>query len=349
MLLLLLVGISALTSFLFALGIKAIAETWGIVDHPGSDRKIHRQPIPLLGGIAPFLAIVVVLTGYWLLGERFYLPPLTDTHVLGSHLFGIALGGCALLIGGFFDDRFSLKPVFQIIAPALAVGLVITSGIGVSEMSNPFGSGTIILGKWSDAVTAIWLFGMMYTTKFLDGLDGLVSGMTVIGAAVIGSLSIFFFVNIPTASIAFTIAGAFLGFLVLNFHPAKLFLGEGGSVLAGFLLGILSLLSGAKFATALLVLGIPILDAVWVVIRRTIIEKRSPFVGDRRHLHFRLLDAGLSHTSAVLLLYAVSAVFGLAALFLQTSAKIVALLCLAALMGALALVLARTERKNELK
>ena len=355
--------VTAVFSWVIGFFVRRLAPALDAVDHPTVGRKIHTRPIPLLGGVAPFLATALVLIAYALFSGHIGLPTLTDTHIATKHIIGVAIAALVLIVGGFFDDRYSLKPWQQLIAPFVAIGIVIASGIGVSELSHPFGGPPIKLETsnillfwwnglpryftlWSDVITILWLLGMMYTTKLLDGLDGLVSGMTVIGSLTIGLLSILFFVNIPTALLAFVVAGAFFGFLPHNMHPAKIFLGEGGSLLAGFLLGVLSIMSGAKFATALLVLGIPILDAVWVILRRVCIEKRSPFVGDRGHLHYRLLDAGLSHRAAVFLLLAIASTFGSAALFLQTQQKLLALGVLAILMIILVSVLIKNEQRS---
>jgi UDP-GlcNAc:undecaprenyl-phosphate GlcNAc-1-phosphate transferase len=172
----------------------------------------------------------------------------------------------------------------------------------------------------------------MFTTKILDGLDGLVTG--VIG---IGAILIFFVANqgqLPqpeVAILAIILFGTCLGFLIWNWHPAKIFLGEGGSLLTGFLLGALAIISGSKIATTLLVMGVPMLDVIRVVIIR-IRKGNSIFVGDNEHLHFRLLVSGFNQRQAVLLLYAISFTFGMTTLFLQDSQKIIALLFLFVLM-----------------
>jgi UDP-GlcNAc:undecaprenyl-phosphate GlcNAc-1-phosphate transferase len=153
----------------------------------------------------------------------------------------------------------------------------------------------------------------------------LVTGIAGIGAVVIFLLSLTPQVmQTPTAFLAITLAGALLGFLILNFYPAKIFLGESGSTFAGFMLAVLAIVSGGKIATAVLVMGIPLLDALWVILQR-ISNKQSIFAGDRRHLHFRLLDIGFSEPQAVLFLYALSGFFGATALFLQSMGKLVAL------------------------
>ena len=185
----------------------------------------------------------------------------------------------------------------------------------------------------------LWMMGMIYTTKFLDGLDGLTSGIAVIGGLTMFALSLTEKVNQPiTAGLAVIFAGAFLGFLIYNFYPASIFLGESGSTLAGFGLGILAIILGAKIATALLVMGIPILDVAWVIVRR-VFYRSSPFVGDRKHLHYRLLDIGLTHRKAVLALYAISALFGFTAVFLQSLGKLIALVILLLLMVGIAIAI----------
>lgn len=350
---------AALVSVGFAFYVRRFALRYGIVDVPSGGRKLHAKPTPLLGGVAIYAALVVCIVAYYVLRPESWIA-LTDSHVHGKHIIGILLGGGILVIGGILDDIFSLQPRYQIFAPILAVIVVISFGIGVDILTNPFG-GVIRLDQWNillvwwndlpryftvwaDLITFIWLMGMIYTTKLLDGLDGLVSGITAIGAAIIALISILFFVSMPTAMLSSIIAGVFAGFLILNFYPAKLFLGEAGSTLAGYLLGVMAIISGAKFATLLLILGIPILDVAWVLIRRVIIEKSSPFVGDRKHLHFRMLDAGFSHRTAVLILYFFSASFGVAGLFLQSAEKMMALGVVLGVMVMGGLLLYRRQR-----
>ncbi len=339
-----------------------IARRFRILDMPGEPRKIHTKPVPLLGGIAPFLSFAVVLV--LLVLAR---PELIVSEVPSKKLVGFLIGALVIMIGGFLDDRYKLAPSRQIIFPILAALIVIASGIGIREITNPFG-GVISLVSWekvlfwwgdvpyrftlpADLFTFLWLIGMMYTTKFLDGLDGLVSGLTVIGGAMV------FFLATTTqwyqpevGLLAVLAAGAFLGFLPWNFHPARIFLGEGGSLFAGFLLGTLAVISGGKIATTLLVVGIPLLDAAWVIARRLLWEGRSPARADQKHLHFRLLDVGFSHRAAVVLLWTIATLFGTLTLVLQSKEKLVALGMLFVLMvvGAAVLVLvSKRQRKKD--
>ena len=322
--------------------VKKLAVRRRILDLPDQKRKLHNQPTPLLGGLAIYSSLLISLLTYFQFGHP-------DFNIVPMRFFcGIIFGGLILIIGGGLDDKFNLPPKILWLFPALASLIVVWSGIGVgiTQISNPFGS-PIFIGYHFQLLTFyfslpallvwLWMLGMIFTTKLLDGLDGLCSGVGLIGALTMFALSLTSKVNQPiTASIAIIFAGSLLGFLFYNFNPASIFLGEGGSTFVGFMLGVLSIILGAKIATALLVMGIPILDVAWAIVRR-LVYHRSPFKGDRQHLHFRLLDIGLSQRQAVLVLYAISAVFGGVAIFLQSYGKLISLLILFALMVIIAL------------
>jgi len=325
---------------LFVFLVRKLAIKYNIVDNPedSPDRKIQKSTVPLMGGLAIFISMVLVVAYYTFFSDRIlggYMQP--------KFLVGILLAGGLIMLGGWLDDKYHLKPSKQIIWPILACLVIISVGIGVEYITNPLGGIIELDGVkieifsinsipyyfvlFADLFAFIWLMGMMYTTKFLDGLDGLVSGVTTIGALILFFLSLNQEVAQPeTALIAVILAGASLGFLFFNWHPAKIFLGEGGSLFTGFMLGVLSIISGAKIATALLIMGIPILDVVWVIVRRLFFEKKSSFKNaDKKHFHFRLLDAGFSQRKAVLLLYIISMLFGGVALFIGGKQKLIAL------------------------
>lgn len=344
-------------SIAVAFFIKRTALRLGVVDKPNLPRKIHKKPIPLLGGLAIFLSFFIVLGVAYLINPELVL----GKNLLFKNLVGLFVGGLLLMIGGFLDDKYKLKPKYQIIFPMLAVIVVIASGIGIEKINNPFG-GLIEFTRYewilfwhqgvaykftllSDVFTFLWLMGMMYTTKFLDGLDGLVSGITIIGALIIAGLSLTIMWYQPeTALLALILAGVCGGFLIFNWHPAKIFLGEGGSLFCGFILGSLAIISGSKIATTLLVVGIPVFDVLWVILRRVFWERRSPFQGDAQHLHFRLLNLGFSHRGAVLFLYFLAITFGAGALFMQTTSKFIALIVLVVVMAILAMVAIRQSK-----
>jgi len=276
-----------------------------------------------------------------------------DTMLSGNlepyHFFGFFVGGLFLMIGGFLDDKYNLKPAQQLMFPVLAIAAVIAGGVHIEKITNPAG-GYIYLGAWSGILIAFWLMGMMYTTKLLDGLDGLVTGMVGIGGLIIflfTSTTRYFQPDIALASLI--LSGACAGFLIFNWHPAKIFLGEGGSLLLGYILGVLAIISGGKIAIALLIMGVPILDVVWTIVRRLAAGKNPFRFADRKHLHHRLFDLGLGHRKTVAIFYAFALFFGLSGLFLQSLGKIYALAGLFAVMLVVILGFSYFDRRRAVK
>ncbi len=330
--------------------VKRLAVYLGCVDKPILSRKIHTSQMPMLGGLGVFICSVVViglivLAGHW----NFDVVPL-------RFLLAIMLGGIVLMFGGYLDDKFTLPAKISWLFPALA-GLIIVSsgiGIGITVLTNPLGGNIPLSGKilglpLSGLFVWIWIMGMTYTTKLLDGLDGLAAGVALIGGLVMFTLSLTDKIDQPTtATLAIIFVGALAGYLFYAFNPASIFLGEGGSTYLGFFLAVLSVLTGAKIATAVLVMGIPIFDVIWAIIRR-IYRKTSPFKADREHLHHLLLDSGLSQRQAVLIFYALSAIFGFMAVFLQSMGKLLALGILLALMVGILGFLASFYKKKQLQ
>jgi UDP-GlcNAc:undecaprenyl-phosphate GlcNAc-1-phosphate transferase len=261
---------------------------------------------------------------------------LADFAVIPPKLFiGIILASIVIIIGGTLDDRYNLPPHEQIIFPLAATIIVLASGLHIGYVTNPFGSAGAII-YFSQLVGVIiafiWLMGMMYTTKFLDGLDGLVAGISAIASLFIFLISLRWDTPLSATGIwALALLGASLGFLLFNWQPAKIFLGEGGSIFIGFMLGVLSIITGSKITTTLLVMGIPILDVLWVIIQR-LVSHRSPFAGDRGHLHYRLLSLGLSNKQAVLLLCFIALGFGSLGVISSSYGKMMLVICLIAVM-----------------
>jgi UDP-GlcNAc:undecaprenyl-phosphate GlcNAc-1-phosphate transferase len=328
-------------SFLFVPLAKRIAIRFGFVDVPISQRKVHEQSTALLGGVAIFIAITAVVIGILAMSDS-----LTSGEVGARQYIGVLLGGLALMIGGAFDDKYNLRACQAIIAPFVAAALAVVFGVQIEKLTNPFG-GVVYLDWWqSDLLVVMWLMVVMYTTKFLDGLDGLATSVTSVGATMILLLSLTAAYFQPDVALLSSLTlGAFLGFLFWNFHPASIFLGEGGSLFVGYMLGILAVISGGKVATALLVLGIPLLDVVWVVFRRFREGgvKRIA-VGDKAHLHHRLLALGWGQTRIVAMYVVVASVFGASALFLQSKEKLVALLVLCVVMMLVIYLFSRKDK-----
>jgi UDP-GlcNAc:undecaprenyl-phosphate GlcNAc-1-phosphate transferase len=319
--------------------IMKLAGRLGIMDRPDRERKFHQGQVPLLGGLAIFLAFFLVLF--------IFRGGLLTGNLEPRHWLGFFVGAGWLMVGGWLDDKYNLKPIQQFIFPLLAVASVIMGGVQIEKITNPWG-GYFYLGWASAVLITFWLLGMMYTTKLLDGLDGLVAGLTAIGSLVIFLFTLTTKYYQPDIGLAALIlAAACLGFLFFNWQPAKIFLGEGGSLFLGYALGVLAIISGGKIAIALLVMGIPALDVAWTILRR-LFGGRNPFKSaDRNHLHFRLLSAGLTVRGAVLSFYSVAIIFGSCALFLQSLGKFYALAALACIMLLVVVFFAYLDRKSK--
>lgn len=348
---------AACLSVVLTLVTKRFAMSRKIIDDPAShpERKKHRSAVPLLGGWPIGVSVIVTL-----LGSLFVTQLLVDSFLSSRQIVGLCLAIFILIIGGTLDDKKNLSPLKQIFWPLIASGVIVVFGVGVDFITNPFG-GVIELNTFSfdvftfhnvtysfivlsDLFTILWLMVVIYSTKLLDGLDGLATGVGTISAVVLFFLSLRPGIDQPgTALFAIIIAGAFFGFWVFNKHPAKIFLGEGGSILVGFLLGLLAIISGAKIATALLILALPLLDVAWVIIAR-IVRGKKIFSSDRLHLHFRLLDSGMKYNRVVWLYYVITGLFGIVALVSDTKLKFVFLIL--AFLSSLGLLTLAVYRKK---
>lgn len=318
--------------------LSRLAERWGFMDLPRQPHRLHPGPTPRLGGVALFLPFVLtVLLSLFLPVER------KDPQEL-ARLWGVLSGGVIVFAIGLWDDRRELPPGPQFLAQFLAASVALLTGIIIAQISWPTGV-TVYFPLWFALLfTYFWLLGMMNTVNWLDGVDGLAAGVTVI-ASLVFFLHSWRLGQTSVSLLPLALAGAALGFLPHNFPPARVFMGTSGSLFLGFALGTLSIIGGAKAATALLVLGIPILDVAWQILFR-LRHGCSPFVGDRGHLHHRLLDLGLPPRLVLLFFYLFSALFGVLALTLPSGLyKLYALVVLGVLtIAALFFAVRRTER-----
>ena len=348
---------AVLTGILRKIGLK-----YGLVSRPRK-RDIHKKPIPRIGGVAIFISFVLVVLGFVLLsGESLLFAP-GEFLGIDRHFFGILAGGTLIVCTMFFDDIFGLKAWQKLSLQALATLIVIGSGIGINSLPNPFG-GTIDLNSvyipivtlngvvyhfslWSDLLTLVWLVGMMNVINFIDGVDGLAGGVSSIAAFTIFLLSISVAVSQPSvATISIILAGSCIGFLLWNFPPAKIFMGDTGSVFLGFMLGVLPLISGGKLATAFLVLGFPITDGL-IVAGGRLLRKQNPFTTpDKTHLHHRFLRAGFTPRQAILSIYVISAAFGWVALRSTTLNKMIAAVILVAVLSVITVFLSLISKKR---
>lgn len=316
-------------SFGLALGVAMLmtplsiwlGQRWGLVDQPGGRRR-HAGAISRLGGLGIFSGFIVAGgLMFWLLS-----PAMTPDDRF--RLAGVLLGAGLIFGFAWLDDRFDLPAGVQFGAQVAAAALAIYFTIFIERVTLPFFGQVIFPWFITYPLTLFWVVGMINTVNFLDGLDGLAAGVAAIAALLfawhafsLGQTIVYLF---PLA-----LAGACLGFLPFNFSPARVFMGSSGSYLLGWALATLSILAPAKVATALLVLGIPIIDVAWLMLKRWR-EHGSPFVPGRDHLHFRLRDMGFGTRSIVLGYYGFCLTFGLLALTLPSRTyKFVAIVALA--------------------
>jgi UDP-GlcNAc:undecaprenyl-phosphate GlcNAc-1-phosphate transferase len=247
---------------------------------------------------------------------------------------------------GLIDDRQELGPLTQFGTLLVASAIVVVADVRIDQVTNPLGTPIDFPVWFALLFTVFWLTGMSVTVNWLDGLDGLAAGVTLI-ASVILFVHTAFRQQPPQPTIALlpaTLAGCALGFLPFNRYPARIFLGSSGAYFFGFTLACLSIIGGAKVATALLVLGIPVLDVAWQIVAR-LRRGTSPFLADRGHLHHRLYDLGLSQQRVVWLYWGLCAMFGLLALVLSSRVyKLGALVVMGLIVGA---VLVWVARKRE--
>ena len=310
----------------------------GLMDRPEAYGH-KRKPIPYPGGVALFVTFV--------LGVLLFLP-------VDRTLVSILTGATLLAVTSFIDDRRGLSPYLRLAVQFVAAALLVLGGIGIVSISNPFGD-PIMLNGWqlpielggmtytltllADLLTVFWVMTMVNAFNWIDGVPGMTSSVSAVAALVLLMLSIrpdFHFMDQSLAiALSAIVLGMSIGFLVFDFPAPRMLMGDTGSMLLGFLLATIAIVSGGKIATTLLVLGFPIIDFVWVILRR-LISGQSPFKGDLWHFHHRLLKAGLSERVTVIFFAATAALFGVLALSLHTEGKVLAFAGILAVMVLLA-------------
>ncbi|MBI2776367.1 MAG: undecaprenyl/decaprenyl-phosphate alpha-N-acetylglucosaminyl 1-phosphate transferase [Chloroflexi bacterium] len=318
-------GVAGAISLILTPVVRSLMRRRGIVDAP-NHRRVNTTPIPRGGGIAVVVAFLVVGGGLVVFRRQIEaMPP--PTSISNGELLALFGGGALAAIIGAADDLFDLRARWQLLGQVLLAGFAVALGVAVEAISNPFGRGTIPFETpFALAFTVVWVVGMMNSINFIDGLDGLSTGIAFIAAVTLGILSLTTAVAQPfVAVLCFVLAGALLGFLRFNFQPASIFQGTSGVMFMGYTLAILSIMGAAKVVVAVLVLGVPIIDTFWVIVRR-LLGGRSPFTPDRGHIHHRLLDLGLGHRGTVLLIYAICASLGVMALLVSTTTQVYAFL-----------------------
>lgn len=313
---------------------------WGLKDRPHL-YGIDRPPIAYYGGLAIFLAFIFSVL---------FFVPLTD------QLISLLLAATLIMLLGFFDDLLNLPPILRIVGQFIAALILVSAGIGIFSINIPF-FGLLDLDNWlwnsipvlSAAFTIVWVMVILNTMNFVDGVSGLTSGVSFVAGFTIFLLSVNPLLHenpasqagVATLSLIISMLG--LAFLIFDFPKPRILMGDSGSTFFGFMLAGLAIFSGGKVATAFLVLGIPILDMIWVVLRR-FFSGQKIWKGDLKHLHHRLLDLGLSHRKVVLLYLGATAVLGLTSVqSVSSQQKLYIMVGLLALMLILALFLIRSS------
>ena len=333
------VVVAAILTSLGTQFMRKVALRFNIADHP-NERRINMQPVPRAGGLSVAVVFTLVGGALILLAPQLQISPGSGAERLTDQGAAALLGG-TLIAGviGFIDDRFDLRARWQILGQLLISLIPITFGLRILFVSNPIGAGVLLFpDALALGVTIFWTLGMQNSMNFIDGLDGLSGGISLLAAVTLGLIAL------PTspllAALCFTLAGALVGFLRHNFHPASIYMGTSGILAVAYALAVLAILGTAKVAAALLILGVPIIDAFFVILGR-LLAGRSPYTPDKSHIHRRLLDNGFSHRSAVLVLYGITALLSIGALLLTESATLYAFAGLLVVLGGVVVYLSR--------
>lgn len=306
--------------------VKKFAIAIGATDKPNA-RKVHQKIMPRLGGLAIYISFII--------GFLILRPTDPDVSVLS-----IIIGSFIIIITGVLDDRFELSAKIKLIGQLLAASAVVLGGIQIDFITLPFSEQEIDFGYFSIPITILWIVGITNAINLIDGLDGLAAGVSSIALITISGMAILMG-NVFVTSMGLILLGSTLGFLVYNFHPAKIFMGDTGALFLGFMISVLSLL-GFKNITIfslivpIIILGVPISDTFFAIIRR-FVNKQPLSAPDKSHLHHRLLALGYTHRQTVLIIYGIAAMFGLAALIFSQSTMWGALIVIGVLLIAIEL------------
>jgi len=294
-------------SFILTPLARKLAFKVGALDIPKDPRKIHKKPMPYFGGLAIYVAMMSCM---------FVYMPHSETNI------SIMIGATIIVLTGIVDDMYGMPAKIKLIMQIIAASIAIMGGVKIHFITNPLSAtGMYLLRDLTIPITLFWIVGITNTINLIDGLDGLASGVASIAAATLlltAALKGYDFIVMQCA----IIVGASLGFLPFNFNPAKIFMGDTGSLLLGYMLAVTSILGMVKSvaAVALVVpvfaLGVPIFDTTFAIIRRYI-NKKPIMEADKDHLHHKLMRKGLNQRQTVLIMYFISMMLGLAAIIVS--------------------------------
>ncbi|MCT4585579.1 MAG: undecaprenyl/decaprenyl-phosphate alpha-N-acetylglucosaminyl 1-phosphate transferase [Peptostreptococcaceae bacterium] len=305
--------IAFLVSYFSMPFVKKLAYKINAIDVPKDNRRVHKKPIPRLGGVAIFLGFSVALI---------------ISLDISTKLIGLLIGISIIILLGIIDDVKEISAKIKLLGQIIAAFVVILFGIKINFVTNPFvfsGGDYLYLGYLSIPITIIWIVGITNTVNLIDGLDGLAGGVSAISAITLTFIA-FYNKQYDAAILLIALAGGALGFLPYNFNPAKIFMGDTGALFLGYVLAVVSIEGVIKSYAALaifvpvLALGLPIFDTTFAIVRRAM-NKKPIMQADKGHLHHRLLDKGLSQKQTVLIMYAISCFLGISAVVLTQASK----------------------------
>ncbi len=299
--------ISAITvAFAITPAIKMLAIKIKAVDVPKDNRRMHKTPIPRMGGLAIFVGFLVA--------SLLFIP-------LGGEFRAILIGALILIVVGIIDDVVALDAKLKFVAQTVAALIPVLAGVRIHGFANPFAMDHYTtLGVLSIPISVIWIVGITNSVNFIDGLDGLACGVSTIATVTMFAIAVLFGETYMAIILA-ALAGACLGFLPYNMNPAKIFMGDTGSMFLGYILATISIQGLFKFyamisfAVPFIILSLPIFDTGFAIVRR-LLKGQSPLQADRGHVHHRLIDLGFDQKQSVAILYAFSALMGLTAVLL---------------------------------
>jgi len=323
--------ISAMISSLVTPLIRRFAGKFGAVDIP-NQRKVHRVLIPSWGGLAIYLAIWGSVILNYLFNDRFRIFLLDPNIMVQRYLVGIFVGGTIIIFLGLIDDKSGLSAISKLLGQVIVALVMVWYGIRIGGISNPFGKIYLeFSGCLSILLTIVWIVSFVNSINLIDGLDGLAAGIVIIASVTFFVINLFqigrqsnlaiIWKQELVAVMAVALVGSTAGFLIYNFHPAKIFLGDTGSMFLGFVLGTITIIGRLKtvaaiaFLVPIMIIGLPILDTLLAILRR--LRRRRPLLeADMEHIHHRLLGYGWGQKRTVLLMYGISGGFGLVAIIL---------------------------------
>lgn len=302
-------ALAVMLAWLLTPRVREFAIRHGVVDMPG-ERRVHKVPVPRLGGAAIVIALVATVAILYAAGGL----------QLDARLAGILLGALIVSAVGAFDDAFQMRALHKLVFQLLAASAAVALGVKIDFLSNPFGPNPIYLGWLAWPASIAWLVFITNTVNLIDGLDGLAAGVSAIAGTTMAFIALAW--GQPAVAILCAgLAGACVGFLRYNFNPARIFMGDSGAYFLGFVLAGASVIGPFKTAAfvsilvPMLALGVPIADVLFAIVRRAV-QHRPIFGADKGHIHHRLLERGMSHRNAVLVIYLMTFALSLLALLI---------------------------------